>query len=145
MQHGRLCGYRTVDIERTERRPSPRQCPLDRRQVPPDEVDDIDAQDLADIREDRGGFADRGRFGDGGDRVAHAVLWRLPFLADRSPAPSRRVMAAPTTPSNSARSGRTRARTRTPIKTPSRCLARSFAATERVITPPAWPALTQPQ
>jgi hypothetical protein len=40
----------------------------------PDQVDDIHAQHLADIGEDRRGLACRGSFGDGGNRVGHAGL-----------------------------------------------------------------------
>jgi hypothetical protein len=51
--------------------------------------------------------------------------------------PSREVSAVPIAPSRSARSGRTRARTRTPISTPTRCCARPTAGREDVIVPSA--------
>jgi hypothetical protein len=51
--------------------------------------------------------------------------------------PSRKLSAVPIAPLRSARSGRTRARTRTPISTASRCCARPTAGREDVIVPSA--------
>ena len=68
---GGLTDHRPVDIERAQRSPGPGQGSFDRREMAPDQVDHLDAQHLADIREDRRGLACRGGFGDGGNRVGH--------------------------------------------------------------------------
>ena len=63
-----------------------------------------------------------------------AVYEELPTMFARG---SSRTSVVPITPSRSARSGLTRASTRTPINTPSRCRARSSALSVVPIEPSA--------
>ena len=76
VQRHRFTAHRPVDVERAQSAPGPRQSAVDRCEMTPDQVDDINPQDLADIGEDRRGLTRRGRFGDGGNWVAHAALMR---------------------------------------------------------------------
>ena len=69
---GRAVDY-ALEIERLHRRPRPGQRAIDRREMPPHQVDDADADGRADVGEQLGGFARRRRFGDGRKRVGHSA------------------------------------------------------------------------
>ena len=91
--------------------------------------------------------ADASRYTDAGEAMARAIADQHPRLhwprlgphvaCCISHGPSREVSAVLIAPSRRARSGRTRAKTRTPIRTPSRCCAKPTAGREDAIVPSA--------